>query len=116
MSEEDIMLALNEAFQKIDKSISICFSRVSYSQSRAISALLIKKRAATELLKTCTNIFIRVAKTVDRAVIGVEALEYWQCLKVYGMLLRKYLSKRKIELLKREVESSTEIKLKMVPQ
>lgn len=76
MSEEDIMLALNEALQKAGEPISIRFSRVSYSQSGAISALLTEKGDATELLKTRTNILIRAAKTIDRAVIGVEALEH----------------------------------------
>lgn len=116
MSEEDIMLALNEALQKAGEPISIRFSRVSYSQSGAISALLTEKGDATELLKICTNILIRAAKTIDRVVIGVEALEHWQRLKVHGMPLGRYLGEGKMELLKREVESSTGIKLKTVPR
>lgn len=116
MSEEDIMLALNEALQKAGKPISIRFNRVSYSQSGAISALLTEKGDATELLKTRTNILIRAAKTIDRAIIGIEALEHWQRLKVHGMPLGRYLGEGKMELLKREVESSIGIRLKTVPQ
>lgn len=116
MSEEDIMLTLNEALQKAGEPTSIRFSRVSYSQPGAISALLTEKGDAIELLKTRTNVLIRAAKTVDRAVIGAEALEHWQRLKVHGMLLSRYLGEGKMELLKREVESSTGIRLKTVPR
>ena len=77
MSEEDIMLALNEALQKAEEPTSIHFSRVSYLLLGAISAFLIEKEDASKLLKTRTKILIRAAKTVDRAVVGAEALEYW---------------------------------------
>ena len=115
-SEEDIMLALNEALQKAGESASIRFNRVSYSQSGAISALFTEKGNAIELLKTRTNVLIRAAKAVDAAVIGVEALEHWQRLKVHGMPLSRYLGEEKMELLRREVESSTGIKLKTTPR
>lgn len=116
MFEEDIMLAFNEALQKAGEPTSIRFSRVSYLQSRAISALLTEKGDAIELLKTRTNVLIRAAKTVDGAVIGAEALEHWQRLKVHGMHLSRYLGEGKMELLKREVELSTGIRLKTVPR
>lgn len=69
------MLALNKALQKVREPISICFSQVSYLQSEVISALFTKKLDLEELLKMRTNVLISVAKTVDRAVIRVEALE-----------------------------------------
>lgn len=75
-SEEDIMLALNNALQKAGEPVSIRFSRVIYSQSGAISALLTEKADAVELLKMHTNVLVRAAKTVDGAVIGAEALEH----------------------------------------
>ena len=59
---------------------------------------------------------IRAAKSVDEAVVGVEVLEQWQRLKVHGMLLERYLGLGKMELLKREVESSTGISLKAIPR
>ncbi len=46
---------------------------------------------------------------MDSAVVGVEVLEHWQRLKVHGMSLERYLGGGKIEVLKREVESSTGI-------
>lgn len=49
-------------------------------------------------------------------VVGVEVLEHWQRLKVHGMSLERYLGAGKMELLKREVESSTVIKLKAHPR
>lgn len=49
-SEEDIMLALNEALQKAGEPASIRFSGVRYSRSGAISALLTEKANAIELL------------------------------------------------------------------
>lgn len=48
------------------------------------------------------------------AIIRAEELQHWQRLKVHSMPLSRYLGKGKIELLKREVESSTRIKLKTV--
>ena len=59
MSEVDIMLALNEALQKVREPTSIRFSCVSYLQSGAISTLLTEKGNTSKLLKTCTNIFSR---------------------------------------------------------
>lgn len=96
------------------KPISICFSQVSYSQSGTISALFTEKEDTTKLLKIHTNILIQAAKMIDRAVIGIEALEHWQSLKTYGTPLQRYQGKGRIELLKREVESSIRIKLKTV--
>lgn len=109
------MLALNKTLQKAGEPISIRFSRVSYSQSGAISAFLTEKEDAIELLKTRANFLIRAAKTVDRVVVRTEALEHWQRLKVHGMPLARCLDERKMELLKREVESSTGIRLKTMP-
>lgn len=63
-----------------------------------------------------TNVLIQAAETVDRVVMRVEALEHWQQLKVYSMLLARYLGKRKIDLLRREIKSSSGIKLKTTPQ
>ena len=48
--------------------------------------------------------------------MGVEILEQWQRLKVHGMSLERYLGSGKMELLKREVESSTGIPLKTMPR
>ena len=63
-----------------------------------------------------SNILIQAAKTVDVAIVGVEVLEHWQHLKVHGMSLERYLGKGKMELLQREVESSTGIQLKTLPR
>lgn len=115
-SEEDIMLALNEALQKVGEPASIRVSRIGYSQSGAILTLLTEKADARELLKKHKNILIRAAKTVDVAVIGAEALEHWYRLKVHGMPLGRYLGEGKMKLFKREVESSTGIQLKTVPR
>lgn len=54
---------------------------------------------------------IRAAKSIDEAVIAVEALERWQRLKLHGMPLARYPGEGKMELLCREIESSTGIKL-----
>ncbi len=75
-SEEDIRLVLNEALQKAGEPATVRFSRYGYSQSRNISTLLTEKANAKEFLVTRRNILIRVAKTVDAAVIRAEALEY----------------------------------------
>ncbi len=63
-----------------------------------------------------SNLLIQAAKSVDPAVVGVEILENWQRVKVHGMPLERYLGERKMELLRRKVESATEIQLKTLPQ
>lgn len=68
------------------------------------------------LLPLRSNILIRAAKAVDGVVTGVEVLEQWHCLKVHGMSLDRYLGPGSVELLKREVESSTGILLKTIPR
>lgn len=101
-SEEDIMLALNEALQKAGEPASVRVSRIGYSQSGAISALLTEKGDARELLKTRENLLIRAAKSVDTAVIGAEALEHWHRFKVHGMPLESYLGEGKWNFSKRK--------------
>ena len=79
---------------------------MKYLQSGAISTLFTEKSSAEQLVGNHSIILIRAAKTVDAGVIGVEALERWQKLKIHGMLLTKYLGEEKIELLCWEIESS----------
>ena len=62
------------------------------------------------------NILIRATKSVDERVIGVEALERRERLKVHGMSLSRYLGEGKMKILCREIESSTEIQLKTLPR
>lgn len=42
---------------------------------------------------------------MDAVIIRVEIIEHWQQLKVHEISLERYLGERKMELLKREVES-----------
>ncbi len=107
---------LNESLQKAGIPAYIRFSRVGYSQSGAISALLSEKGNAENLVRDHSNMLIRAAKSIDEKVIGVEALERWQRLKVHGMPLARYLGEGKMELLRREIESSTGIQLKTLPR
>lgn len=93
--EEDIMLAFTKILQKARKLLLIQVSKIGYLQLDAILALLTEKADARELLKISKNIFIKVAKTVDIAVIGAEILEYWHCFKMYRMHSERYhLGKR----------------------
>ena len=80
------------------------------------TALLTEKADAGQLIPQRSNLLIRAAKSVDPAVIGVEIPEHWQRLKVHGMPLERYLGEGKMELLKREVESATGIRLKAIPR
>ena len=88
------------------------FSRVGYSQSGAVSGLLTERFNAEDLIKH----LIRAAKSVDEGIIGVEALEQWHRLKVHGMPLLRYFGEERVEVLSREIESSTGIKLKTTPR
>ena len=110
------MLALNEALQQAGEEKSIRFSRVGYAPSGAVSALLNEKADAGQLIPRRSNLLIRAVKSIDPAVVGVEILEHWQRLKVHEMPLERYLGEGKMELLKREVESSTGIQLKALPR
>ena len=110
------MLVLNESLQKTGIPAYIRFSRVGYAQSGAISALLTEKSSAEDLVREHSNVVIRAAKYIDESVIGVEALERWQRLKVRGMPLGRYFGEGEMELLSRKIESSTGIKLKTKPR
>lgn len=68
------------------------------------------------LLPQRSNLLIRVAKSVDDSMVGVEIMEHWQSLKVHRMSLARYLGPDKMGLYKREVESSTGIALKAMPR
>ena len=76
-SEADLMLILNESLQKAGIPAYTRFSRVGYSQSGAISALLTEKSNAENLVRDHSNMLIRAAKSVEKKVIGIEALERW---------------------------------------
>lgn len=115
-SEADLMLALNEALQKAGVESKVRFCRVRYAPSGLISALLTEKANANMLLPQRSNLLIRAAKTVDDAVIGVEVLEQWQRLKVHGMSLERFLGPGRMDLLRREIESSTGVQLQVTPR
>lgn len=68
------------------------------------------------LLSQRSNLLIQVAKTVNDTIVGVEILKQWQRLKVHRMSLERYVEPRKLELLRRGVESSTSISLKTMPR
>ena len=115
-SEADLMLVLNESLQRAGVPAYVRFGRVGYSQSGVISGLLTERSNAEDLIKQHSNMFIRSAKSVDEGVIGVEALERWHRLKVHGMPLLRYFGEGRMEILSREIESSTGIKLKTTPR
>ena len=89
---------------------------MGYSQSGAISALLTEKFNIKELINIHSNLLIRAAKSVNNRVIRVEALKYWQRLKIHGMSLVRYIDKGKMEMHCREIELSAGIQLKARPR
>lgn len=102
--EADLMLTLNESLQKAGIPVNTRFSRVGYLHSAAISALLTEKPSAEILVRDHYNMLIGAAKSIYEKVIGIEALERWQRLKVHGMSLARYLGDEKMELPRREIE------------
>lgn len=114
--EADLMLALNESLQKTGITTYTRFSMVGYSQWGAISALLTEKFNAEQLISPHANMLIRVAKAVDAGIIGVEALERWQRLKVHEMSLERYLGEGEMVMLCREINSFMGIQLKTLPR
>lgn len=115
MSEADLILILNEALARAGEGVDIRFLRVKYLSSGPVSALLTENVNARLLILRLSNVLIQAAKTIIVAIIGVEILEYWQCLKVYKMSLDKYLGDGKMELVRQEVESSSGIQLITIP-
>lgn len=81
---------------------------MEYLQSEAISTILIEKANLKNWVKDHSNMLIRVAKSIDKKVIGIEVLERWQRIKVHAMLLAPCLE-GKMELLWREIKPSTGI-------
>ena len=110
------MLILNESLQKAEILTYTQLSKVEYLQSRSISALLIEKSSAEKLVRNHSHILIRAVKLIDEKIIGKEALESWQRLKVHRMSLVQYLGERKIKLFSREIELFTGIQLKTLPR
>lgn len=74
--EKDLMLILNKSLQKTGTSAYIRFCQVRYAQSGAISELLKKKVSIEDLVKDYFNVLIKMAKSINEAVIRVEALEH----------------------------------------
>ena len=71
MSEADLMLVLNEALARAGEGVDIRFSRVRYSPSGAVSALLTEKANTGLVIPRLSNALIRDAKTVDADIVGV---------------------------------------------
>lgn len=84
-------------------------------QFKVIFALFTKKSSIEQLVDNYSNILIRTTKAINVGVIRIKALEHWQRLKIYIILLVRYLGERKIELFCQEIELSIEIQLKTVP-
>lgn len=103
------MLVLNEVAQQSNLSTYIKFSKIGCFHSGAISALLTQNSGTKKVLKNYSIILICVAKLVDIEFIDIETLEQWYRLKIYGVSLMHYLEDRKINLLCREIISSTGI-------
>lgn len=79
------MLILNDSLQRAGISAYTRFSKVGYSQSGALSGLVIDKSNADDLIRGHSNVLIRESKLVDQGVTGLEALEWWQRLKMNEM-------------------------------
>lgn len=94
------------------KELDTYFIWVKYASSRVISALSMKQTNAAVLISRLLSLLIWTVKTTDPTIVGIEILKHWQRLKVYGMFFERYFRESKIELLKQEVKSSTDIKLK----
>ena len=89
---------------------------MGYSQLGAISGLFTERSNVEDLIKQHSNMLIQAAKLINKRVIGIEALEKWYRLKIHGMPLLHYFGEGKMEILSREIESSSGIKLKTIPQ
>lgn len=93
------MLALNQKLEMAEISTSTRFTEIKYSQSEAISALLTDKSRAEKLVSNNLNMLIKAAKFVHLERVEIEALEHCQRLKVFEMLLARYLEEGKVEVL-----------------
>lgn len=98
------MLALNEKLLKAGKGLNKWFCRAKNSLLGVVFTLFIKKPNTRLLVLQLSNMLICIVKTIDLIIVGVEILKYWQQFKVYEILLYRYLSKKKMELVKWEIE------------
>lgn len=98
----NLILFLNKSLQKIKISAYIQFNWVKYLQSKTISALFRKKFSIKQLVDNYSNIFIKITQIVIVGVIGIKTLERWQRLKIYEILLTKYLEKKNKFILLRD--------------
>lgn len=105
---------MNETLQKMREWSKCDYVIVYYTLFGSISAFFTKQADVSILLPQKLNLLIRVAKLVDQVVIGLEILKHWQHFKVHEMSIARYLGSNKIDLLKKEVESLTEITFKAV--
>lgn len=76
MLEADWKLALKEDLQKVGKVLDTRFCRVSYLTSEVVSALLNKKVSVRLAISRLSNFFIWAAKTIEKAVVRVEIIDY----------------------------------------
>lgn len=116
MSKVNLILVLNKVFKKVRKRVKTCFSSVKYTSSEVISVLLTEKTNARLLISWLLNTLIQAAKTINTTIVGIKILKHWQSLKVYGILLNKYLGVVKMKLLKQEIKSAIGIQLKTFPR
>ena len=77
---------------------------MSYSKRGAISVFLSERSNAEELITRHRDRLIKAIRTVDAMVTGVEIVTKWHKVKLAGIPLDRYLHKKGMELLKREID------------
>ena len=95
MPEADLMLELNTGIRNLEGvPRQVKAIKVSYSEKGVISVLLSERLNAEELVARHRDRLIKVIKTVDVAVTGVEIVTKWHKVKLAGMPLDRYLQEK----------------------
>jgi len=93
-------LAINLAIKKKGLLEYIRFLKLIYTAIGLISGLLREKVSALMLILSFNDALIRIAREYNTAIIGVNQAEQWYRLKVYSMILSRYLSLEGLKLAK----------------
>ena len=116
MPEADLMLELNTGIRSLEGvPRSVKAIKVLYFKKGAISVFLSKRSNTKKLITKHRDRLIKAIRTVNIIVIGVKIITKWHKVKLAEMSLNKYLHKKDIKLLKREINSQIETPLMLTP-
>jgi hypothetical protein len=104
--DADILSAINCALFKVGVPYWICLRDVRRNERGTITGTTAEFCTADMLLQYRDNVII-AARTVDKGIVGIEANESWQKVKIHGVPLDRYVGKgtQGLEKFREEVQA-----------